>query len=80
MGEDDKRYVTYATIDGRKTYFVSEELYDLYNNYGRGRITETQFIALYLEDKLDDYIEKGKKQNERRRDLHFSDTDRSRCL
>ena len=51
MGEDDKRYVTYATIDGRKTYFVSEELYDLYNNYGRGRITET---------KLDDYIEKVK--------------------
>ena len=64
MGEDDKRYVTYATIDGRKTYFVSEELYDLYNNYGRGRITVEQFIALYLEDKLDDYIDKIIERND----------------
>ena len=67
MGEDDKRYVTYATIDGRKTYFVSEELYDLYNNYGRGRITVEQFIALYLEDKLDDYKRKVKSEERERK-------------
>ena len=37
-----------------------EGLYQLYNRYGRGRITMEQFIALYLEDELDKFIEKVK--------------------
>lgn len=41
-----------------------EGLYQLYNRYGRGRITIEQFIALYLEEKLDDYIKKVRKETE----------------
>ena len=48
------------TFDPLSVCSLSEGLYQLYNRYGRGRITVEQFIALYLEDKLDDYIRKVK--------------------
>ena len=54
--------MSYYEIMLSGTCFTEEgrELFELYNKYGRGRITETQFIALYLENKLEDYIEKVK--------------------
>ena len=55
----DFRYRPYHQIS---VCSLGEELYQLYNRYGRGRITIEQFMALYLENKLDDYIEKRKKE------------------
>jgi hypothetical protein len=52
------------TFDPLSVCSLGEELYQLYNRYGRGRITKEQFIALYLEDKLDDYIEKIIERND----------------
>ena len=43
---------------------LNERLRQLYNQYGRNRITFEQFITLYLEDNLDNYIEKVRKENE----------------
>ena len=48
------------TFDPLSVCTLGEGLFQLYNRYGRGRITIEQFIALYLEDKLDDYIRKVK--------------------
>lgn len=50
----------WKTFDTEDIYKAGQEFYELWNNYGRGRITVEQFIALYLEDKLDDYIRKVK--------------------
>lgn len=50
-----------TTLDPMTVQTMSEELHDKYNEFGRGRITIEQFIALYLENKLDDYIEKVKR-------------------
>ena len=52
------------TFNPLSVYTLSERLYQLYNQYGRNRITFEQFIALYLENKLDDYVEKVRKENE----------------
>lgn len=41
---------------------AGEELYNKFNELGRGRITIEQFVALYLENKLDEYIEKVKSE------------------
>lgn len=41
---------------------AGEELYNKFNEFGRGRITVEQFVALYLENNLDEYIEKVKKE------------------
>lgn len=51
-----------TTLDPMTVQTMGEELYDKYNEFGRGRITIEQFIMLYLENKLDDYIEKVKKE------------------
>ena len=57
-GDDMSKYD--ITFDSLSVHTLGEELYQLYNRYGRGRITIEQFIALYLEGKLDDYIRKVK--------------------
>lgn len=52
------------TFDQERVWAMGAKLYDKYNEFGRGRITIEQFIVLYLENKLDDYIEKVKKETE----------------
>lgn len=49
------------TFDPASIREASEDLHDKYNEFGRGWITVEQFMALYLENKLDDYIEKVKR-------------------
>ena len=39
-------------------------LYKLYNQYGRGRITEEQFIMLFLQDELEEFIDKVKEEED----------------
>ena len=52
------------TFDPMRDCTLNEGLHRLYNKYGRGKITIEQFLALYLENKLDDYIEKQRKETE----------------
>ena len=52
------------TFDPLSVQTLSEGLYQLFNKYGRGKITIEQFLALYLENKLDDYIEKERRETE----------------
>ena len=54
----------WITLDTEGVYKAGQEFYDLWNEYGRNRITIEQFIRLYIEDKLDDYIEKVKRESE----------------
>lgn len=51
-----------TTLDLMSIQTMGEELHDKYNEFGRGRITVEHFLSLYLENKLDDYIEKVKKE------------------
>ena len=48
------------TFDPLSVHTLSEGLHALYFRYGKGKITIEQFFALYLENKLDDYIKKVK--------------------
>lgn len=50
------------TFNPMSVHTLGEELYNKFNEYGRGRITIEQFIMLYLGNELDDYIEKVKKE------------------
>ena len=52
------------TFDPLSVQTLCECLYQLFNKYGRGKITIEQFLALYLENKLDDYIEKERREIE----------------
>lgn len=50
------------TFNPLSVHTLGEELYQLYNRYGKNKITIEQFIALYLENKLDDYIRNEKRK------------------
>ncbi len=54
---------TLSTEDQVKARIESEILYQLYNLYGRGKISEWDFVFLYIGGKLPDFIKKGAKEN-----------------
>ena len=45
------------TADIGKVIKDASALYDLYNLFGRGKISEEEFCAMYLTDRLEDWIE-----------------------
>lgn len=47
-----------GTADPAKVWGDAEALHTLYNWFGRGRISESQFVVLYLQGKLPEYIRK----------------------
>ena len=47
-----------STDDMVKIMAQAEALHDLYNRFGRFKVTEEQWIVLYLEGKLGDFIKK----------------------
>ena len=54
---------TLSTEDQVKVRIEAEILYQLYNVYGRGKISEWDFVFLYIGGKLSDFIKKGAKEN-----------------
>lgn len=46
------------TADTKNLMADATALYDLYNVFGRGRVPEHQFIAMYLEGKLPEFIKR----------------------
>lgn len=56
-----------TTADTTKIRAEAKALYDLYQMFGRGRITEEKFVLMYIEGKLLQFIKKvveGEKVNE----------------
>ena len=47
-----------GTFDRDKVMADAEALHDLFNVFGRGRVSESQFIVMYLSGKLPEYIKK----------------------
>ena len=47
-----------TTADINKVMADAEALHGLYNLFGRGRITEYNFVAMYLRGNLPEYIKR----------------------
>ena len=59
-----RRNAMITTDNAIKIMAQAEALHDLYNWFGRFKVTEEQWIALYLEDKLGDFIKKQIEEEE----------------
>lgn len=47
-----------TTADTTKIRAEAKALYDLYQMFGRGRITEEEFVLMYIAGKLPQFIKK----------------------
>ena len=54
------------TADIAKIIADAEALYDLFNIFGRGRVTEETWVAMYLSDKLPEFIKKVCEEGEKK--------------
>lgn len=53
------------TADIEKVIKDASALYDLYNLFGRGKISEEEFCAMYLTDRLEGWIKQTYKYERR---------------
>ena len=57
-----------GTYDPIKAQAEAQALYDLYNCFGRFKVTEGQFVEIYLKGKLPEFIKRQMEEKDERAD------------